>query len=276
MADDGEKEGNAPKVTTLAHYTNLVGLHGILETGQLWASNVAFLNDREELLHGVKCATRALAAILKDSKLRQWRPAIRDVVKEIEDGRLPNTYAACFCEKTDLLSQWRGYGGNEQGICLAFDLVGLDALKSGKGSFLAPVQYGLVRGKITLRDTLKKRLLAIDEDDFTTMGEDEKHGAVYNVLSELIPQFKHKGFEGELEWRLVVQHKKVRKNTVSFRANRNVLVPYIKLGSAPLPLKYIRIGPGADIDLTERSITLFLEAKGYDVPVHRSHVPFRS
>jgi hypothetical protein len=262
-------------VSSLAHYTNLAGLYGILETGQLWASNIAFLNDREELLHGVKCARRALSTIINDGKLRVWRDAIREVVKQIEDGRLPNTYAACFCEKTDLLSQWRGYGGNEQGICLAFDTSGLDALKSGKRSFLAPVQYGLVKGKTTLRNSLRARLLAIDEDDFTAMGEDQKRDTVYNVLSELIPRFKHKGFEAELEWRLVIQHETLR-SSVSFRANKNVLVPYIKLGTSPLPLKYIRIGPGTDLDLTERSITVFLEAKGYDVPVRRSRVPFRT
>jgi hypothetical protein len=101
--------GNVPKVTSLAHYTNLAGLHGILESGQLWASNVAFLNDREELLHGVKCASRALSSILKDRKLEHWLDAIRKVVHQIEEGRLPNTYAVCFCEKSDLLSQWRGY-----------------------------------------------------------------------------------------------------------------------------------------------------------------------
>jgi hypothetical protein len=60
-------------VTSLAHYTNLAGLYGIIETGKLWASNVAFLNDREEPLHGVKCARRALGTIHNDSKLHQWR-----------------------------------------------------------------------------------------------------------------------------------------------------------------------------------------------------------
>ena len=107
------------------------------------------------------------------------------------------------------------------------------------------------------------------------MDEDEKRGTVYNVFSELIPRFKHSGFEDEREWRLVVQHEKVR-STVSFRANRNVLVPYINLGTSPLPLKYIRVGPGANLDLTERSIAVFLKAKGYAVPVKRSRVPFRA
>ena len=43
-------EPNTKSVSSLCHYTNLAGLIGILESKQLWASNVAFLNDREELL----------------------------------------------------------------------------------------------------------------------------------------------------------------------------------------------------------------------------------
>jgi hypothetical protein len=34
----------------LYHYTDAKGLHGILETEQLWASSYQFLNDATELL----------------------------------------------------------------------------------------------------------------------------------------------------------------------------------------------------------------------------------
>jgi hypothetical protein len=275
VAKTGQVEPNTRSVSSLCHYTNLAGLIGILENQQLWASNVAFLNDREELLHGVKCAKRALNQILKDRKLIQWRDAIRTVVNEIEEGRLPNTYATCFCEKSDLLSQWRGYGGAEQGVCLVFERSGLEALRAGKQSFLTPVQYGLISGKMQLREGLRERLLSIAAEELTAMNEDDKREEVYEVLSELIPRFKHKGFEAELEWRLVVQHKTLR-DSVCFRPNRNVLVPYIKLDSrGSLPLKYVRIGPGHDTKLTQRSVEQFLEAKGYAVPVSPSKVPSR-
>jgi len=268
-------EKETEEVVSLCHYTDLARLVEILESGQLWASNVAFLNDREELLHGIKCAKRALDQILKDRKLVEWRDAIKSVVNDLEEGRLPNTYAVCFCEKSDLLSQWRGYGGAEQGVCLVFDRSGLEALRTGKRSFLAPVQYGLVSGKIRLREGLRERLLSIATEDLTAMDEDEKREAVYDVLSELIPRFKHKGFEAELEWRLVVQHVTLR-SSVCFRPDRNVVVPYIKLGGArPLPLKYVRIGPGHDIGLTQRSVEQFLDANGYGATVELSKLPFR-
>jgi hypothetical protein len=148
-----EPQATSP-VSSLCHYTNLSGLVGSIENNCLWASNVAFLNDRDELLHGVKCARRALDEMLDDLKLTYWREAIQHVVDEIEKGRLPNTYAACFCEKSDLLSQWRGYGGAEQGVCLVFERSRLETLRQGKRSFLAPVQYGLVTGKMQLQEGL--------------------------------------------------------------------------------------------------------------------------
>jgi len=39
-----EKPPSLP--STLSHYTNLVGLVGIVDNGEIWASNVSFLNDR--------------------------------------------------------------------------------------------------------------------------------------------------------------------------------------------------------------------------------------
>lgn len=73
----------------------------------------------------------------------------------------------------------------------------------------------------------------------------------------------------------MVQHATLR-SSVSFRPNGNVLVPYIKLAVDLSSLKYVRIGPGGDLDLTERSIALLLEARDLDVPIRRSRVPFRS
>ncbi len=276
MEDIRTRTGRAEEVNSLSHYTNLAALKGIVESGELWASNVAFLNDREELLHGVKCAERVLDQILNNSKLLQWREAIGDVVGRLEAGELPNTYAACFCERSDLLSQWRGYGGNEQGVCLVFDRSGLETLKSGKRSFLAPVQYGIAKSKAALRRGLQDRLLDIDQEDFVVMNEAQRRITVYEVLSELIPRFKHKSFDEELEWRLVVQHEAL-DNMVKFRSGRRFLVPYIALSNnEKLPIKYVRIGPGGDAERAARSITQILRVNDYEIPVQQSKVPFRA
>jgi hypothetical protein len=119
--------------------------------------------------------------------------------------------------------------------------------------------------------------LAISNEELGSLKERDKEETVYRILSEIIPRFKHIGFKGEVEWRLVVQHNTLR-NSVCFRAGRNAIIPYLKLGDAGglLPLRYVRIGPGNEMALTQKSVEQYLEAKGYDVPVYHSHVPFRN
>src|SRR5271166_4085665 len=44
----------------LYHYTNDAGLAGIIESGQLWFSDIFALNDPSELRHGLSIAIRTL------------------------------------------------------------------------------------------------------------------------------------------------------------------------------------------------------------------------
>lgn len=65
------------------HYTSLPVLFNILEGDEFWASNVRFSNDSME-----------------EKMLEQESIEMRD------------DYILCFCEKGDMLSQWRGYCHN--------------------------------------------------------------------------------------------------------------------------------------------------------------------
>jgi hypothetical protein len=115
---------------TLSHYTNLVGLVGIVDYGEIWASNVSFLNDRRELQYGLDAAAKVVKKFASKETYAEWHKPLSTALARLRAGRIPNTYAACFCEKSDLLSQWRGYGGAEQGVAIAFNRSKLgDALK---------------------------------------------------------------------------------------------------------------------------------------------------
>jgi hypothetical protein len=47
-----------PPAALLYHYTNDVGLRGILETGQIWLTDIFSLNDPSELSHGFSHAIK--------------------------------------------------------------------------------------------------------------------------------------------------------------------------------------------------------------------------
>jgi hypothetical protein len=93
----------------LYHYTGQKGLLNILESGELWATKVQYMNDTTEF---------RLAVELADSRLKERIKIIPDeggrkLVKYIIDGLSGiahvNICSVSFCEEPDLLSQWRGY-----------------------------------------------------------------------------------------------------------------------------------------------------------------------
>lgn len=273
----------------ITHYTTIDGLIGIVEKVCIWASNVSYLNDRQELLHGLRGTTEAIELFMSETAYRKWAAILRSVVKEIENGRMANTYAACFCASSDVLSQWRGYSGSEQGISVTFDRVKLESMLSTQKAKLFPIVYGTLSTKQQITDALMSNFEELNIWEYATgqMSAAERRDRVYKVVSRLLPQFKHAGFRDEREWRFIVQQETVR-DQVCFRSAGNVIVPYLKLGPGPrmsplgpgsagqLPIDSVRVGPGRDMDLTKRSVELYLATKGYqNVKVLVSQVPFR-
>jgi hypothetical protein len=49
--------GRSPS-TTLYHYTTQGGLLGVVQTGELWATNVQYMNDRREFFLSLEIFSR--------------------------------------------------------------------------------------------------------------------------------------------------------------------------------------------------------------------------
>ena len=233
----------------LAHYTILGGFQGILGQGQFWASNVSFLNDSRELLHGLEASVQALKALSSTARTAPWLKSLRRASKRLFDGEMPNTYAVCFCGSSDVLSQWRGYGGSEQGVAMVFDRKALAARMAEKKAELFPVVYGKVKSKSIISKSLDQELALLSKSAETMRLSDESRDAeAYRLMCRLLPQFNHYGFRDERELRFVVQQEKVRAS-VCFRPASNVLIPYLKLldpDAGLLPLTSVIVGPGRD------------------------------
>jgi hypothetical protein len=124
----------------LYHYTTASGLVGMLSSGRLWATNARFLNDPTEIQYAAKVVRNLLAKaselydkkvaemdagknivqqianrLLLSGEIKKWSA---DIMKILQDDE--NVYIACFCEKGDLLSQWRGYGATGSGYAVGF------------------------------------------------------------------------------------------------------------------------------------------------------------
>jgi hypothetical protein len=263
----------------LTHYTTIQGFMGIVDSKGFWASNASFLNDRKELVHGLEGAERALFKLkgLLDPSLRRL---LSTVIQEIKDGLLPATYVTCFCARDDLLSQWRGYGGSEQGISIQFSREALERRLTRQKARLTKVIYSDLSTETKVRTALAEEMKDLLDWEKVLGGqsEDERKNSVFDIVSKLLPRFKHLGFQDEREWRFVVQ-RPVAASDLLFRPKGSVIAPYIVLNSGrlKLPMQSVTIGPGREMELTQASVRLFLDQRGYEhVPVKVSRVPFRS
>jgi len=111
-----ESEDTLPGV--LHHYTSGQGLLGILGSGQMYCTNVLYMNDSSEMDYG-----RELVAQILHDQRQYWPEAVRRCL-----DRIPlmleqpdfQYFVSCFCEKSDLLSQWRAYGAQAAGYSVGF------------------------------------------------------------------------------------------------------------------------------------------------------------
>jgi hypothetical protein len=242
----------------LTHYTTLAGLQGIIDSGYLRASNVSFLNDRRELTHGLDASIEAVKRLSKEADYAKWKDVLDKAVVDMRSGKIPNTYALCFCANRDKLSQWRGYGDGEQAVAVIFDRSKLDKCLADNKAVLASVIYGRFSTVSKMREELRREIDLIGSLDATLgkLGPKARTREARSIISKLLPRFKHIGFIEESEWRFIVQQDGLDK-LLCFRTRGNVLVPYINLGAgAPekLPIETVVVGPGADQELTQKSI----------------------
>jgi hypothetical protein len=264
-----------PPPKTLSHYTSISGLMGIVTSRRLWASNASFLNDRSELLHALNAARTAIEKLSSTN----WAPTLDKVVRELEEGKVPDTYVACFCGGADNLSQWRGYSGPEQGVSITFDRPRLDDRLRSDAAKLYRVTYAKITTPTKVRDALRGEFADLaDLDDIGEVAEARRYDEVFKRVSSLLPKFKHLGFRDEREWRYVIQRPS-ETCELKFRAGLNRVVPYIEIGASPspLPITSVTVGPGSDQALTAQSLRTFLQCHGHqDVAVNLSDIPFRN
>jgi hypothetical protein len=138
----------------LWHYTTAAGLHGILSSQQLWATDISYLNDAEEftgfferklqliLKVGVQKGIDEICKTAQGLSHIDSLGGIEKVGGEYVESmwkylrfttlRIP-VYVTSFCIQTGqnsedgLLSQWRGYG-YDGGYAVVFDTQGLHEL----------------------------------------------------------------------------------------------------------------------------------------------------
>lgn len=258
------------------HYTDLNGLKGIIETGSLWATHFAFLNDSNELVHGINCLENALQ-YLKDDFNPKTLTSIQQALTHFKMHRASHVYNLSFCLEPDLLSQWRGYS-TTQGVCLEFDDEELMASLelSSYQVFKNQVIYTKEDSTLEARDEILTFFNTLDVQDAISQDVMIEMVHATKLAHSLPPFFKNDGFQEEKEFRMVILPDGPFED-VNFRINANGLVPYLILkAKGKLPLRNIQIGPRSNRSMMREGISFLLQSKGYkDIRISFTETPFR-
>lgn len=302
---------------TLFHYTNAAGLSGILNptwpswvkppkvggSAVLQASDVRYMNDTGEFRFGAKLMVRELRKFAE--QIPDLAETYREVADRIEPGLFESTrhlrlFAACFCARGDLLSQWRGYAQGVGGYAIGFNR---DALYSraialyDRGPMLQPIgpqlrMIKVVYGEGAALDEIQRFIVDIhakwtNGQTFTVAGGKPSVEWLLGRVYEFLAMFKHEAFEEEREFRLVGTVDPSHPHRIPTRATTAGLVPYLNMavnlpdepGAAGPELPTITtviVGPGPDQDGQIAAVRDLLTTAGYaNVDVFPSGAPYR-
>ena len=135
-----------------------------------------------------------------------------DLDKKIEDGNF-TSFVACFCEKGNVLSQWRAYGDDGRGFSIGFSKSALERYCSTYNDVikLVKVRYADDKEKKNIIEGEAIKLVNKIIDIYNSLSNTEEYQSAFTQYCAAILiensicdslRFKSKAFEEEQEWRL--------------------------------------------------------------------------
>ncbi|RYD83039.1 MAG: DUF2971 domain-containing protein [Verrucomicrobiaceae bacterium] len=277
------------------HYTDTNGLRGIFENKALWATNYRFLNDASEMVYARELFEEValnLEATQSDERAKLFLEACRNLDHQLKNQI--DAYLVCFCDKPDLLNQWRDYCSTGGGYYVKFH--GPDVFYA-----LNEFQPNVARGmglKVCYdrEDQWKYFEYAIRShlDHWMKYGVENTQSAdpkfSLNFYKEQLSfkmswaslAFKHPAFELENEWRFCALKPAGHIQGIKFRTGAYGLTPYLvcPLTNPPtntlMPIEEIGVGPCSDADSAKLAVNLLLAIHNYaSIPVVCSKIPVR-
>lgn len=261
----------------LFYYTSTDTATKILTNGEIWATNVRFMNDSEEFINGLK-----EIADLTNNQL------IQESVNNLMDTDYIKYYTLSFCEREDALSQWFMYA-KESGVSLEmnFDEYGKEfeyTLCENETSSKHSINGKIVLEKMIYctsasgsmqtkeKEEAKKNIekLLYKKCNGSNLKEVVRAGVIEAAL--LIKRYE---FFQENEYRMIISVSNLpfeSLNPVFYRTDHNVVKSYVKVRCLTLdklvgwPISAVTIGPGFNQDVVFDSMKLFLDTAKICIP----------
>jgi hypothetical protein len=261
----------------LYHYTDLNGFMGIFDTKDLWASNALFLNDSSELKYGLDLSRDKFEKVFLSISDKKTKEKFENFYKNYLQIILKtNSFVVSFCEDGDLLSQWRGYTKDYDGISIGFNH-NLLRKHTYKNIFKVTYEYDRQTEMLNIIfDTLKKIFLNYENNNQFDIYHCLNHWVLHFIITLL--SMKDISFSEEKEWRIIYNIDTLKNIKIDFRVKNNYILPYRKLPFSCFEeiVQKIILGPSPENNMLEMSIRYFFEKKGYNnFIITRSRIPYR-
>lgn len=107
----------------LYHYTTGENLVRIIESQEIWSTQVSCLNDTKEAIYAVEQLHIRVKARLSSAHSPELGLLLKKLDELLSHPAVESSpaFVTCFSERRDDLSQWRAYAGGEGGYAIQFD-----------------------------------------------------------------------------------------------------------------------------------------------------------
>ncbi len=257
----------------LYHYTTPSGALGIIDSGEVHASMIHYMNDSQEFKYALALVPKILEELpgLSDRARTLITSEFVDVVREVA------VFVFSLTTRDDQLSQWRAYGGAAGGYALGFGSQVLNAIAKEESARLVRCVYDEGDQLDLLRPVVGELAAIADALHPEARGYDLYKESAERFTS-VAASVKHPSFEEECEWRLVFGPG-VDPKLTGARAAGGLLVPFYKCSirrGGLYPIDKLRVGPSSNRALARRSLHYITSSKfGWPVKVEYSKSSFR-
>lgn len=238
LKNDIDKKYSLPERpnTTLYHYTDANGFKGIVNSKNLWLTDINYMNDAGELRY----AQNLIREVIQDFRVQHANHKMFfDKLDWLADPfeNSFDIYITCFCEEGELLSQWKNYGLYSVGFDTIQEIRVNPSTLRRVGNWyqatLRKVIYNKDRQTNTIKDIIdgifklyKEKLTGSDRKP--EMIAQEYARVFANFIMPYVLCFKDDVFKEEKEWRLIHIQDNKENEKVKFRSVGEYLIPYIE------------------------------------------------
>lgn len=262
----------------LYHYCSVETFFSIIANSSIWFSDVEKSNDYQECILCREYVNESIEKYLQEDAqaVKAWEHWYNAGAETRYSMR---TFAICFSESCDQLSQWRGYAQDGKGIAIGFNKEILEKLNQIN-------EYHIAFKKV-LYDNIQEYAQEIIDDNIEKLA----YKGVGHVALEFnqnyrmkFPFVKNLCFQEEKEWRAVICSQignynipgsdEISFSKIKYRATDGKLIPYIEMNFENVKknlIKEIWIGPKARVEIED--IENFLNYSGYYENVENGYNP---